>query len=74
AFRVCTARRIRQREEAAMQEFIGFTGIASAILASVGLALALEWLSLRGLMRLMPGIAPGLATSESLSADRAKEL
>ncbi|MFY9753493.1 MAG: hypothetical protein WAJ92_12685 [Candidatus Acidiferrales bacterium] len=57
-----------------MQEFIGFTGIASAILASVGLALALEWLSLRGLMRLMPGIAPGLATSESLSADRAKEL
>jgi hypothetical protein len=57
-----------------MQEFIGFTGIASAILASVGLALALEWLSLRGLMRLMPGIAPGHATSGPLSTGSAKEL
>ncbi|MGA9594326.1 MAG: hypothetical protein WBS18_14595 [Candidatus Acidiferrales bacterium] len=57
-----------------MQEFIGFTGIASAILASVGLALALEWLSLRGLMRLMPATAPGHAISGSPSAGRATEL
>lgn len=41
-----------------MQTIIGAAGIASAIAGSVGLALWIEWLSLRGLMHLMPAPAP----------------
>lgn len=38
-----------------MKYMIDFAGIAGAIVTSIGLALWIEWLSLRGLMLLMPG-------------------
>jgi hypothetical protein len=38
----------------AMEYIIDFAGVAGAIVASMGLALWIEWVSLRGLMRLMP--------------------
>ena len=38
-----------------MDSFIGFAGIGSAIIASMGLAMWMEWYCLRWLMRLMPG-------------------
>jgi hypothetical protein len=41
-----------------MKEFVGFAGVSGAIVVSIGLALALEWLGLRGLMHLMPASAP----------------
>lgn len=41
-------------KEAAVDNFLTFAEIASAIIASIGLALCLEWLSLHWLMRLMP--------------------
>jgi hypothetical protein len=41
-----------------MENFIEFAGIASAIVASMGLAMGLEWLTLNGLLRLMPRRAP----------------
>jgi hypothetical protein len=41
-------------QEAAMEYMIDFAGVAGAIAASVGLALWIEWVSLRGLMLLMP--------------------
>ena len=37
-----------------MKNVIDFAGLAVAIVASMGLALWMEWLSLRGLMLLMP--------------------
>ncbi len=37
-----------------MQTILGAAGMTSAIVGSVALALWLEWLSLRGLMHLMP--------------------
>ena len=42
-------------EEKAMDNFIEFAMFAGAIIASIGLALGLEWLSMTGLFRLMPG-------------------
>jgi len=48
--------------EAAMENFIAFAEITSAIIAAIGLALGLEWLSLNWLMRMMPqrhGRSPG---------------
>jgi hypothetical protein len=38
-----------------MSSFIGFAGVAGAIVASMGLAMWLEWFCLRWLMRIMPG-------------------
>lgn len=35
--------------------FINLAGVAAAIVGSMALALGLEWISLRALMRLMPG-------------------
>lgn len=40
-----------------MENIIGLAGVASAIAASIVLALMLEWLGLRGLMLLMPSSA-----------------
>lgn len=37
-----------------MTGFIAFTEVTGAILASLGIALAIEWLGLNGLMRLFP--------------------
>jgi hypothetical protein len=38
-----------------MDSFIGFAGVGTAIIASMGLAMWMEWYCLRWLMRLMPG-------------------
>jgi hypothetical protein len=38
----------------AMENFIGFTEVAGAIIAGLGLALGLEWVGLYGLTSLMP--------------------
>lgn len=40
-----------------MNSFIGFAGVGTAIIASMGLAMWLEWFCLRWLMRVMPGRA-----------------
>jgi hypothetical protein len=40
--------------EAAMDGFIRFAEVAGAIIAALGLAMGLEWLTLSGLIRLMP--------------------
>lgn len=37
-----------------MENFITFAEISSAIIAAIGLALGLEWLSLHWIMRMMP--------------------
>ncbi len=37
-----------------MDNFIAFAEVAGAIIAAMGLAMWLEWLTLNGLMRLMP--------------------
>jgi len=38
-----------------MDSFIAFAGVGTAIIASMGLAMWMEWYCLRWLMRLMPG-------------------
>jgi hypothetical protein len=45
------------RKELDMNDVIDFAGVAGAIGLSVALALWLEWVTLRGLMRLMPARA-----------------
>ncbi|MGH9713931.1 MAG: hypothetical protein ACRD5M_11605 [Candidatus Acidiferrales bacterium] len=47
-----------------MDSFIGFAGIGGAIIASMGLAMWMEWYCLRWLMRLMPGQA-GIVRAQS---------
>lgn len=51
-----------------MGYIIDFAGVAGAIVASMGLALGMEWLSLRGLMLLMPA-----RTTDSGSAQKQQE-
>jgi hypothetical protein len=41
----------------AMDSFMGFAAVGTAIIASMGLAMWMEWYCLRWLMRLMPGQA-----------------
>jgi hypothetical protein len=41
-------------KEADMSSFLGFAEVTGAILAALGLALALEWIGLYGLTSLMP--------------------
>lgn len=53
-----------------MNGFIEYAAFAGAIIASIGLALGLEWLGLNGLFRLMPSRAQhraALATNEQRS-------
>jgi len=45
-----------------MENFLGFIAVAGAIIASMGLAMWLEWCCLSWLMRLMPG-RPAAASS-----------
>jgi hypothetical protein len=57
-----------------MDSFIGFAGIGTAIIASMGLAMWMEWYCLRWLMRLMPGQAgagqhPSAALNEAIEAE-----
>jgi hypothetical protein len=57
-----------------MDSFIGFAAIGSAIIASMGLAMWMEWYCLRWLMRLMPGQAgAGQATSAALNESEEAE-
>ena len=37
-----------------MDNFTGFLEVSAAIIAAMGLAMSLEWLALRGFLRLMP--------------------
>jgi hypothetical protein len=53
-----------------MDSFIGFAGIGTAIIASVGLAMWMEWYCLRWLMRLMPGQAGAEQRSSVASSVR----
>jgi len=50
-----------------MENVLGFAAVAGAIIASMGLAMWLEWYCLRWVMRLMPGrpAAEALAAAES---------
>jgi len=52
-----------------MDSFIGVAGVGGAIIASIGLAMWLEWFCLRWLMRVMPGrlgvAQPSMAEAES---------
>ncbi|MGA8223103.1 MAG: hypothetical protein WB780_15750 [Candidatus Acidiferrales bacterium] len=59
-----------------MNNFIGFAGVGSAIIASMGLAMWLEWFCLSWLMRVMPGregIHTASATAVSASGEIAAE-
>jgi hypothetical protein len=38
-----------------MDSFIAFAEVVGAIIAAMGLAMGLEWLTLNGLLHLMPG-------------------
>jgi hypothetical protein len=50
---------VRRRffEEVEMSGFMEYAAFAGAVIASIGLALGLEWLGLNGIFRLMPGRA-----------------
>jgi hypothetical protein len=39
-----------------MSDFISFIEVTGAVLASLGLAMSLEWLTLNGLFRVMPSL------------------
>ena len=45
---------LEQKGEAAMDGFIGFAEVVGAVIAAMGLAMGLEWLTLSGVMHLMP--------------------
>jgi hypothetical protein len=47
-----------------MNGFIAFSEVTAAILASMGVALALEWCGLNGLMRLLPAARRNPAQGE----------
>ncbi len=51
-----------------MNQIIDFAGVAGAIVFSMGLALWIEWLSLRGLMHLMPA-RPGNSNSAHVAQE-----
>jgi len=57
-----------------MDSFIAFAGVGTAIIASMGLAMWMEWYCLRWLMRLMPGHRGAAhAASADLSASEEAE-
>lgn len=45
-----------------MEGLLDFAAVGGAIIASLGIALSLEWFALNALMKLMPARQPGLAT------------
>jgi hypothetical protein len=53
-----------------MEDAIKIVALVTVMLASVSLSLLLEWLCLRGLLRLMPARAAGLDRSAQDSAAR----
>jgi hypothetical protein len=48
--------------------FIGFAGVGGAIIASMGLAMWMEWYCLRLLMRLMPGRMKAMQATSTMNA------
>ena len=50
-----------------MDSFLAFAVVGTAIIASMGLAMWMEWYCLRWLMRMMPG-HPGAGTAQSTAA------
>jgi len=58
--------RVGEREKA-MDSFFAFAVVGTAIIASMGLAMWMEWYCLRWLMRIMPG-PPGAGTAQSTAA------
>jgi hypothetical protein len=58
--------RVGEREKA-MDSFLAFAVVATAIIASMGLAMWMEWYCLRWLMRMMPG-QPGAGRARSTAA------
>jgi len=50
-----------------MDYMIDLAGVAAAVVLSIGLALWLEWMTLRGLMRLMPA-KPVAAVPQAVAA------
>jgi hypothetical protein len=48
-----------------MNGFIAFAEVTGAILASLGVALAIEWYGLNGLMHLLPAARRSSAPDES---------
>ena len=53
------------RREAAMDGFVGFAEVVGAVIAAMGLAMGLEWLTLSGLMHLMPARRQDASKSHS---------
>jgi hypothetical protein len=53
--------------------FIGFAGVGGAIIASMGLAMWMEWYCLRLLMRLMPGRMKAMQSVAAMNATEADE-
>lgn len=53
-----------------MNWMIDLAGLGGAILVSMALALGLEWLSLRGLMLLMPAKGAPVAVADRASTPR----
>ena len=52
--------------------FIGFAGVGGAIIASMGLAMWMEWYCLRLLMRLIPGRMKAMQTAAQMNATEAE--
>lgn len=51
-----------------MSQVVDFAGVGGAILFSIALGVYLEWLAIRGLMRLMPGRPIAVADAHNSSA------
>lgn len=47
-----------------MNGFLEYAAIAAAVIASIGLALGLEWIALNGMFHVMPGRAAQRVTGE----------
>jgi hypothetical protein len=56
-----------------MDYVIDFVGVGAAVLVSMGLALGLEWLSLRGLMLLMPHTPAPTAVANERGVGRTEQ-
>jgi hypothetical protein len=63
-----TARALSKRGETAMENTIGFAGVAGAIFVSFAVALGLEWASLVLLMKMMPARPTSPMVAQRVSA------
>jgi hypothetical protein len=60
-------RKLIKRGETAMENTIGFAGVAGAIFISFAVALALEWASLVLLMKMMPARSTSQMVAQRIS-------